>query len=163
MSNEYTENSIEFLGFAKLTRYVHGKKQYLRRLLIRSTFYPKTIFSEENVYLWNLNILLLYIESSFFSIKEIIIVCKMATINQPSLRKKHFFLKTNTKNRHLQTRVLPCFKRTTFRVALISLYRLLLSIAVLTFSSNLKIYEWYPGNQSEFKRFQVNGKCHFNL
>lgn len=93
----------------------------------------------------------------------------MATINQPSLRKKtsrgndFFFLKTNTKNRHLQTRVLPCFKRTTFRVALISLYRLLLSIAVLTFSSNLKIYEWYPGNQSEFKRFQVNGKCHFNL
>lgn len=57
----------------------------------------------------------------------------------------------------------PCFKRTTFRVVLISLYRLLLSKAVLTFSSNLKIYEWYPGNQSEFKRFQVNGKCHFNL
>lgn len=90
--------------------------------------------------------------------------------DQPALLKKKipsrgndFFFKNNTKNRHLQTRVLPCFKRTTFRVVLISLYRLLLSKAVLTFSSNLKIYEWYPGNQSEFKRFQVNGKCHFNL
>lgn len=90
--------------------------------------------------------------------------------DQPALLKKKipsrgndFFFKNNTKNRHFQTRVLPCFKRTTFRVVLISLYRLLLSKAVLTFSSNLKIYEWYPGNQSEFKRFQVNGKCHFNL
>lgn len=48
----------------------------------------------------------------------------------------------------------PCFKRTTFRVVLISLYRLLLSKAVLTFSSNLKIYEWYPGINQNLKDFR---------